>query len=267
LILYNFYKNIVLVSPQFWYGFINAFSGQALYDPLFYQLYNICLASFPIIVFCTYDKEYKDEILLSKPSLYYASQQNLHFSNPKYWVWFAVGFYEAFIYFLIPYYIMEDGCLGNSGYIPSFYVDGNLVYLVLCIAVNLKIFVFCHQISTLLLITMACSVASFFPLHAFFAWFFSEGLYGTFSIYFLTLDVINVPVACILLTVMLHLVVVRFYELSNPREIFDEEHIDDSVFSPSAKSSLTNADTEKYKGFAFSQEDAADEATKKFMKN
>jgi len=234
-----------------------------------YQLYNICLASFPIIVYCTYDKEYKDEILLSRPSLYYASQQNLHFSNPKYWVWFAVGFYEAFIYFLVPYYIMEDGCLGTWGYIPSFYVDGNLVYLVLCIAVNLKIFVFCHQVSYLLILSMVCSVASFFPLHFFFSHWFSDWLYGSFNIYFLTLDVIHVPVACILLTVTLHLVAVRFYDLTNPKEILDEG-FDDSVMSPNGITSMatsTGSSPNKYKGFAFSQEDPADEATKKFMKN
>jgi phospholipid-transporting ATPase len=36
LICYNFFKNVVLVLPQFWYGFWNVFSGQTLYDSYLY---------------------------------------------------------------------------------------------------------------------------------------------------------------------------------------------------------------------------------------
>ena len=36
LICYNFYKNMVLVLPQWWYGFLNGFTGTSLYDPWLY---------------------------------------------------------------------------------------------------------------------------------------------------------------------------------------------------------------------------------------
>lgn len=33
LICYNFYKNMLLVLPQWWYAFVNGFSGASNYDP------------------------------------------------------------------------------------------------------------------------------------------------------------------------------------------------------------------------------------------
>lgn len=71
MILYNFYKNVVLVFPQFWYlthlsrfSIYNHFSGQRIYDNIVYQLYNIFYTSMPIMIFAVFDKEYEDEELI-----------------------------------------------------------------------------------------------------------------------------------------------------------------------------------------------------------
>ena len=36
LILYNFYKNVMYVTAQYFFGFFSAFSGQPLYEPMIY---------------------------------------------------------------------------------------------------------------------------------------------------------------------------------------------------------------------------------------
>lgn len=36
LVIYMFYKNVIFVLAQFWFGFRNAFSGQTLYEPVIY---------------------------------------------------------------------------------------------------------------------------------------------------------------------------------------------------------------------------------------
>jgi len=58
LILFNFYKNLLLVMPQLWYGFNNHFSSATIYDPLIYQLYNVAFTSFPIAVYAVFDRSY-----------------------------------------------------------------------------------------------------------------------------------------------------------------------------------------------------------------
>lgn len=51
VVCYNFFKNSILVLPQFFYSFYNNFSGQTLYDSYAYQLFNLFFTSLPIIIF------------------------------------------------------------------------------------------------------------------------------------------------------------------------------------------------------------------------
>ena len=59
LCLYMFYKNILYVIPQYWYGFVSAFSGQTLYESVLYQGYNIVFTAFPIMWFAIFDQEFE----------------------------------------------------------------------------------------------------------------------------------------------------------------------------------------------------------------
>ncbi len=70
LVCYNFYKNAIFVLPQYWFGFYTGFSGQTLYEALYYQMYNILFTSLPIIWYSVYDFEFTKEQFLSKPKLY-----------------------------------------------------------------------------------------------------------------------------------------------------------------------------------------------------
>lgn len=55
LVIYIFYKNILFVVPQFWFGFLSVFSGQPLYEQWIYQLYNIIFTSIPIMWYAIFD--------------------------------------------------------------------------------------------------------------------------------------------------------------------------------------------------------------------
>lgn len=58
LILYNFWKNVVLVLPQFFYAIMNSnFSGVTLYDAYMYQLVNVMYTSLPIVLYAIFDRE------------------------------------------------------------------------------------------------------------------------------------------------------------------------------------------------------------------
>lgn len=61
-ILYNFYKNFLYVTAQFYFGFWSVFSAQQLYEKFLYQLFNLFMTSAPIMWYATCDLEYeKDE--------------------------------------------------------------------------------------------------------------------------------------------------------------------------------------------------------------
>jgi phospholipid-transporting ATPase len=76
LILFNFYKNILLVMPQLWFGFNNHFSSATIYDPWIYQLYNVAFTSFPIIAYAIFDQHHDKLTSLKEPHLYKVGLQN-----------------------------------------------------------------------------------------------------------------------------------------------------------------------------------------------
>ena len=48
LVLYMFYKNLVLVLPMFFYGAFSLFSSQKFYFELLYQMYNVVFTAVSI---------------------------------------------------------------------------------------------------------------------------------------------------------------------------------------------------------------------------
>ena len=80
LAIYMFYKNILFVMPQFWFGFASAFSGQTLYEPILYQFYNVAFTAFPIIIFAILDQEWTRKEFMTDPSLYIIGLTNEYFT-------------------------------------------------------------------------------------------------------------------------------------------------------------------------------------------
>jgi phospholipid-transporting ATPase len=80
LIAYTFYKNVLYVMPQYYFGFNSAFSGQTLYDPFIYQMYNITMTSLPIMWYSLYDFQHFKGIFMSNPLLYKLGMKSSCFS-------------------------------------------------------------------------------------------------------------------------------------------------------------------------------------------
>jgi phospholipid-transporting ATPase len=87
LILYNFYKNILLCLPQFWHGFTNWLSGQTMYEGISLQLYNLIYTSAPILLYALFDRQTSDTILVSNPEFYGPGPLSLLFNAKRYVLW------------------------------------------------------------------------------------------------------------------------------------------------------------------------------------
>jgi phospholipid-transporting ATPase len=88
LVLYNFYKNILLNFPNFWFGYFSWFSGQTAFDEVGYQLFNVFFTSWPILVYAIFDRQTTDTVLLKNPKYYAAGPQRLLFNSSRFWRWF-----------------------------------------------------------------------------------------------------------------------------------------------------------------------------------
>jgi phospholipid-transporting ATPase len=137
VVCYNFYKNVLFVMPQFWFGFVSYFSGQTLYDPWIYQLYNIFFASLPIIWFGIYDKEVPYELLYNDSRYYIQGVINKLFHSQRFWKWVFYGILQGFILFLICFFSNNSSL--PYGETQDMWSVGTMIFGFVVIMVNLKI--------------------------------------------------------------------------------------------------------------------------------
>ena len=140
IIFYNFYKNFLFVMPQFYVGFYSLFSGQNIYDPWLYQLFNILFTVFPILWFGIYDSERTTTVSMSNAKFYFSINRKLLFDNVNFWKWIFNGIFQGLAVFIFVFFSNNTYENDNSGEIQDFKSMGMMTYSLVVIIVNLKVF-------------------------------------------------------------------------------------------------------------------------------
>ena len=136
LILYNFYKNVLYISTQYFFGSLSAFSGQVLYEPFIYQLYNVTFTSFPIIYYCLFDFEYEKVFFMKNPMLYKLGLESQSYGIQMFWKWVIYALVQALlIYFICFNAILTPGQTLQDGRDIGLHVAGHNVYTI-CIIIS-----------------------------------------------------------------------------------------------------------------------------------
>ena len=152
LICYNFYKNMVLVLPLFWFAFFNGFSGQILYDTWLYQLYNLFYCSLPIIIYALFDEEYPNNKILNvfdgpgnflelNPKYYDIGFKSTLFNPKIFWLWIVNGAVHSIILTLFTFLITGSNFI-SDGKEYDLNVIGGVLYTGAVFLGNLKILIF-----------------------------------------------------------------------------------------------------------------------------
>ena len=105
---YFFYKNFVFTLVQFFYGFLNNFSGQTIMDDWFITLFNLLFTSLPLAVRACleFDLKPEDGIIIRKmfPFLYLETRENQIFTRNKFMFTLLKGSFHCLInYFYVVY--------------------------------------------------------------------------------------------------------------------------------------------------------------------
>lgn len=167
MICYNFFKNIVLVLPQFWFGFLNGFSGQNIYNPFLYQLYNIIHTSIPICIYGVLDKQYSGHFLMSNPNLYYLGIENKLFNSVNFWVWILSATVQSCIITFFSFIGMEINFIDEyHGFNFIFWGSGMIVFGAVIINANIKVMIFSYTHTLLSLLVIIISVGSYYLVFA-----------------------------------------------------------------------------------------------------
>ncbi|KAL6930714.1 probable Probable phospholipid-transporting ATPase DRS2 [Hanseniaspora guilliermondii] len=99
-ILYSFYKNIALYMTQFWYVFLNCFSGQSIMESWIMTYYNTFFTVMPPLVLGILDQFVSSRLLEKYPRLYKCGQNSEFFNVQIFWGWVINGFYHSAITFV-----------------------------------------------------------------------------------------------------------------------------------------------------------------------
>jgi phospholipid-transporting ATPase len=141
LICFNFYKNVLLVTPIFFYGFFSVFSGQLIFNTWTYQLFNVTYAALPICVYAVFDRD--GDLDRLDASHYGIGQQDSLFTTGIFWKWIFEAALQALLVCVVPLFALCQ-CSGyqETGHMNNVFVAGTLMYGLVVILVNVKILLF-----------------------------------------------------------------------------------------------------------------------------
>lgn len=139
VVCYNFYKNSAFVMPQFFFGFVSIFSGQSLYDPWIYQLFNIIFAFAPIVYYGCLDTEFSHQYLINNSKILYRhGLENRHFNIFEFWKYLLISILQSFLIFLFVFLFSQNSIIIN-GVIYDMWSNGSICYYVVVIVINVKV--------------------------------------------------------------------------------------------------------------------------------
>lgn len=139
VILYSFYKNIVLYLTQYWYNLYNGWSGQSLYERWTLALYNVLFTLLPVIVVGFFDRDVSDHMALRYPGLYATSRQRTQFNLWVFLGWLVNSVLHSIVVVVVVAFSHGDGIGDQTGQPQGLWYMGSLSYAAVLLLVTLKL--------------------------------------------------------------------------------------------------------------------------------
>lgn len=132
MILYNFYRNAVMVFVLFWFVLYTCFTLTTAINEWSSMLYSIIYTSLPTIVVGVLDKNLSRRTLLKYPQLYEAGLRQECYNTKLFWLTMVDTLWQSAAIFFIPCYAYWDSTIDISSL-------GDLWILAVVILVNLHL--------------------------------------------------------------------------------------------------------------------------------
>ena len=140
VVLYSFYKNIVLSIIVFLFTFYSGYSGQLLFEDYIYSLYNIVLF-LPVISFGIFDRDVSASSLMKNFLHYEKSRLRQDLNTKGIYLEMMNAIVDAIIIYYVPHFIynMIKDIWMNHGKQAGLWVYGTTVYNCLMFCMFLRI--------------------------------------------------------------------------------------------------------------------------------
>ncbi|KAJ3023753.1 hypothetical protein HKX48_001281 [Thoreauomyces humboldtii] len=137
LIVYSFYKNLVMITVQWWFGFLCAWSGSLVYEEIFLTAFNIVFTSIPPLALAIFDYDARPEVLLANPQLYKAID-HLYWTPLRMVRTLIEALLTSSIIFFFVYWPFHENTLDPRGYTAGYYTQIYLFSTPMLIVVLLR---------------------------------------------------------------------------------------------------------------------------------
>ncbi|KAG9458518.1 hypothetical protein H6P81_003026 [Aristolochia fimbriata] len=137
MILYNFYRNAVLVLILFWYVLYTAFSLAPAINEWSSVLYSVIYTSLPTIVVGILDKDLGRQTLLKLPQLYGGGHRQECYNQTLFWLTMLDTLWQSVVIFYVPFLGFRYS--GSNGSTIDGSSIGDLWTLAVVILVNLHL--------------------------------------------------------------------------------------------------------------------------------
>jgi len=140
---YNFYKNLLVVLPPFFYGPWMSYSGQPFYAQAMYQLYNVTFTFLPVIFYAVFDRPFDAHSMtrLEHNELEYIPGREKRLFNPKVFVlWVAAAALQAALITFIAFNAF-DGNVGTADKhaLDHLWSTGSVIFAWVILGANLTL--------------------------------------------------------------------------------------------------------------------------------
>ncbi|EUD69050.1 phospholipid-translocating ATPase [Plasmodium inui San Antonio 1] len=182
LVVYMFYKNIVLIFPLFIFGSLSLYSGQKIYYEFLLHLYNILFTSVPVVAHAILDKDVSLNTALVTPTLYKLGIYHYYFNISTFVSWVINSLFHGLVVFLLPLYFLSYYNIPSSDGTPfDMWRVGSVTYFITVLVVNLKVLLETYCLNVLPLTAVFMSIFSFVILVVSFSFmcFGSNNFLGT----------------------------------------------------------------------------------------
>ncbi|KAJ1656786.1 hypothetical protein IWQ61_003703 [Dispira simplex] len=134
IIFYSFYKNIALITVQFWFGFNNAWSGHTVYLDFYLTLFNTVFTCLPPIVAACFDKDVDEQQIALYPELFRQVQQHVYWNWKVLVHWGLSSMWHAGVLYGCLVLVQSGAVMYSNGmdmsYLVQEYFIGTLLFVV-----------------------------------------------------------------------------------------------------------------------------------------
>lgn len=140
VVLYSFYKNVVITLTLFCFNSFAGFSGTSFFESLVYSGYNFFLG-LPIIMVGLFDRDLSKRTVLSRPEVYMSGLYHMNLNIKSMIGWLMHAFAYAMIVFFLPWatYAPAGPSWSPDGVVDGLSVAGQTTFTCLVLAMQLKV--------------------------------------------------------------------------------------------------------------------------------